>query len=215
MTRIGRDSTTAADIPVSGTDVAMGYANGRYAWSQADWIRFGHIVHVSIDVNGSSPSADVLDVETGDATVSQAPSWARLHNAHSEFPAVIYCSRSVLTPLFNAMAANGLQIGRDFKIWIATLDGTRAVPDMTGVVAVQYAGESQTGGHYDESIIYDDTWKATVPIPPQPPAVHLIPPPPPGQWQDATLVGRGPNGLLYRTDYASGSGLWSTPFEVL
>jgi hypothetical protein len=56
------------------------------------------------------------------------------------------------------MNAAGLQIVRDFRTWIATLDGTKTVHDMTGVTAVQYAGENMTGGHYDESAVYDDLW---------------------------------------------------------
>jgi hypothetical protein len=211
MTRIGRDSTIAADIPVQGTQLAMGYVNGRYAWSVQDWARFPDAGHVTIDVNGHAPTADVLDVESGDASVSQAPSWAKLHNRASSFPAVIYCSRDILTPLFNAMDANGLRIGHDFKIWIATLDGTRTVADMTGVVAVQYAGELGTGGHYDESIVYDDTWKP-VNSAPTPPA-HTIVPSPPGEWLDGTFTGRGLNGRLYVTIYDAASGHWTTPAE--
>jgi hypothetical protein len=34
--------------------------------------------------------------------------------------------------LFNAMNAAGLRIVHDFRLWIATLDGTKTVPDMTG-----------------------------------------------------------------------------------
>ena len=56
------------------------------------------------------------------------------------------------------MNAAGLEIVKDFRLWIATLDGTKTVPDMTGVTAVQFAGENMTGGHFDESIVYDDDW---------------------------------------------------------
>jgi len=34
--------------------------------------------------------------------------------------------------LFNEMNAAGLEIVRDFRTWIATLDGTKQVHDMTG-----------------------------------------------------------------------------------
>lgn len=170
MTRIGRDSTTAADIPLNGLAVAMGYANGLYAWKAADWARFhdAGIATASIDVNGSHPTADILDIEAGDATVGQAPAWVRAHNQAGGYPAILYADRSTLTPLFNALLAGGLHVQRDFRLWIATLDGTKSVPDMTGVTAVQYAGSLQTGGHYDESVIYDASWKAA-PKPPAPP----------------------------------------------
>ena len=172
MTRIMRDSTTAADIPLHGLGLAAGYGNGIYKWSAADWARFPGIPHVGIDVNGSDAAGcGVLDVEKGDATPDHAPAWVRARLAlKPAYPPIIYCNRSTLTPVFNALNAAGLHVVRDFRLWIATLDGvTKTVPDMTGVTAVQYAGQQQTGGHYDESIVYDDTWHAQPPKPPPPP----------------------------------------------
>lgn len=203
----------------------MGYANGSYEWSAADWARFPDAQHVSIDVNGTDPGADVLDIETGDATVGHAPSWAKLHNEiHPTSLAVLYANRSTLTPLFNAMAANKLTIGKDFLIGIATLDGTKTVKDMTGVAFVQYAGQDQTGHHYDESIVYDDAWKPepkpTPPPPPKPPTPPTAgtpitkPPAPPGDWLDGTFVGRSTNGRLYRADYDSATGKWTADVEL-
>jgi hypothetical protein len=163
VTRVMRDSTTAADIPTHGLDIAAGYVNGRFAWSPADFNRFTHAAHARIDVNGSAPAgAGILDVETGDATVTTAVAWVKQrHAAHPGAYAVIYCNRATLTPLFDAMDAAGLHVVDDFHLWIATLDGTKTVHDMTGVVAVQYAGEAQTGGHFDESLVYDDDWHPT------------------------------------------------------
>lgn len=212
MTRLGRDSTSAADIPLTGTQVAIGYGNGLYAWHPDDWARFATLPHCVLDVNGSDPSADGLDIETGDATVAQAPVWTRQHNAIDHaYPAILYCSRSKLTPLFNALTADGLEVGRDFRLFIATLDGTRTVPDMTGVWGIQFAGAAQTGGHWDESVIYDDRWKA--PATPPPPSARHNAPAPPGLWLDATLTGRGLDDRLWRTDYDAGTGQWSTPVK--
>lgn len=195
----------------------MGYANGRYAWSTGDWSRFPHAAHVTIDVNGTNPSADVLDIENGDASVGQAPAWTKQHNKiHPtvERIAVLYCNRSTLTPLFNAMAANGLHIGHDFKLGIATLDGTTEIADMTGVAFVQDKGEAQTGGHYDESIVYDDTWMAASTTPKPPPVVlRTKPPGPPGDYLEGTFVGRSTNDKLYRTDYDATTGQWSPYVE--
>ena len=161
MTRIMRDSTTATDIPIAGTDIAAGYINGNTAWSIKDFARFP--VHATIDVNGSNTGADILDVEIGDASVSTAVSWvsAKRRAQPSHYPPIIYCNRSTLTSLFNAMASHSLKIVTDFRLWIATLDGTKTVADMTGVTAIQYAGEAQTHHHYDESIVYDNHWIAS------------------------------------------------------
>src|SRR5207248_2474295 len=74
-----------------------------------------------------------------------------------------------LTPVFNALNAAGMHVMRDFRLWPATLDGTRKLADMTGVTAVQARGEAQTGGHYDESDVYDDAWLM---LPPEGPFLH-------------------------------------------
>lgn len=174
--RIMRDSTTATDIPTAGTQLVAGYANGRYAWTDADWRRFPGIPHVYIDVNGTDPKAGVLDVETGDATVTTAVTWvkARLALGPGDYPPVIYCNRATLTPLFNAMDAAGLHVVRDFRLWVATLDGTAELPNMLGVSAVQYKGESLTGGHYDESVVHDPQWRAPAATPPPVTATEYI-----------------------------------------
>lgn len=136
-------------VPVS---LQAGYVNGSFAWKSRH-------PDVWIDVNGSDPKAHVLDCETGDATPDKTPGWAKAHNGENPaFPAVIYCNRSNVTPVFNAMNAAGLRIARDFFIWLATLDGTRTVPDMTGVVAVQVYGASALGFNADLSFVYDDAF---------------------------------------------------------
>jgi hypothetical protein len=184
MTRLMRDSTTLADDPVAGTGIVGAYANGSYATNAgALTARFGPAMPVAwIDVNGSDVYADVLDVETGDATPAGAVVWVKAKLLTKPvYPPVVYCNRATLTPLFNAMGAAGLHVGTHFRLWIATLDGTRTVPDMTGVTAVQYAGEAQTGHHYDESIVYDAAWKAA-------PAPAPKPAPVPVPVLDAVLV---------------------------
>ena len=176
MTRLMRDSTTLADDPISGTDIVAAYANGLYKTTSAAVAgRFEGLPEVWIDVNGTDVYADVLDVETGDATLAGAVAWVKAKLATKPvYPPVVYCDRSTLTPLFNAMSAGGLHVGTHFRLWIATLDGTKTVPDMTGVTAVQYAGQPQTGHHYDESIVYDNAWKAAAPAPAPPPAPVVV-----------------------------------------
>jgi hypothetical protein len=178
--RLMRDSTTLADDPVAGTGIVAAYTNGLYRVLLQDVVaRFGPQVPVAwIDVNGSDVYADVLDVETGDATPAGAVVWVKAKLVTKPvYPPVVYCNRATLTPLFNAMAAAGLHVGTHFRLWIATLDGTKTVPDMTGVTAVQYAGEPQTGHHYDESIVYDAAWKAPAPAPAPGPKPAPVPVP--------------------------------------
>ena len=162
-TRVMRDSTTARDIHKHGLDLVAGYGNGTYRWHNTDWALFPGIPHVHIDVGGSDPGGSgVLDVENGDASPATAVKWVKARKAALPGAyAVVYCDRATLTPVFNAMAGAGLHVVRDFHLWISTLDGTKQVTDMTGVVAVQWAGQNITGGHYDESVVYDDSWHPT------------------------------------------------------
>lgn len=137
-------------VPIS---LKFGYVNGLYYWHSI-------FPDAWIDVNGSDPKADILDVEKGDATPDRCPTWAKDHNkAGTDFPAVIYCNRSNLTPVFNAMDAAGLHIARDFYTFVSTLDGTLRLPDMTGVVAVQAFGAAQLGFNADVSLVYNDNFK--------------------------------------------------------
>jgi len=157
-----RDSTNLQNIPIHGTELVAGYVNGNWVATKEDFARFPGIPHVHIDVMGTDPEgAGILDFEDHNpSTAKDCAIWAKRRKTAlpGHYPAVIYCDRSHLTPLFNAMNAAGWQIVRDFRLWIATLDGTKRVADMTGVTAVQFAGESMTGGHFDESIVYDDDW---------------------------------------------------------
>jgi hypothetical protein len=149
--RIGGKTLTIA--------LQAGYVNGRYAWKSRH-------PDVWIDVNGSDPRAHVVDCENGDATPDQTVPWAKEHNAlKTEFPAVIYCDRSNLTPVFNAMNGAGLKVARDFFLWIATLDGTESVRDMTGVVAIQAFGSADLGFNADLSVVYNDNFPHGAPAP--------------------------------------------------
>jgi len=176
-----RENTTPKNIPTRGTDLVAGYINGSFKWKEGPegFAKFPEAKHVHIDVDGTNPEgAGVVDCEVGDVSVDGAVRWAKARKAAhpGEYPPVIYCNRRRLTPLFNAMNAAGLHIVEDFRLWIATLDGTKMVPDMTGVTAVQHKraprekadgtpaeppSDSVTAGHYDESIVYDDNWHAS------------------------------------------------------
>lgn len=179
MTRLMRDSVTPSDIPVAGTQLVMGYGTGTYTWPATGWARFPGVPHVRVDTRGTAPSTcDVLDVETGDVSAVAAPAWVKARRAATgaaAYPPVIYTTRSQLTALFNAMQAAGLHIVDDFRLIIATLDGTERVADMTGVTAVQHRGTISTGGHWDESLVYDDGWYPPPPTPvPAPVTMHGI-----------------------------------------
>lgn len=184
-------------------------------WSASDWNRFPGIPHCSIDTTGNDPAADVLDIETGAATVAQAPDWAKQHNAvPGAYPAILYCNRDNMPALTAAMAAAGLQLAHHYFLFVATLDGTKTLPGMTGVWGVQYAGSAQTGGHYDESLIYIDAWEPTAPTPVPPASTHPSAPAPPGLWRGAMLTGIGLDGRLWQTEYNAAKGSWTAPVRI-
>jgi hypothetical protein len=175
MTRVMRDSDTPSAIPVRGTDIVAGYVSGGATWPPEAYNRFRGIPHAHIDCLGTKPrKGEILDVEDGCSTVRTAVSWVRKRKAAfpGAYPPVIYCSGHLLTPLFDAMRGAGFHVVKDFQIWLATLDGRKTIPDMTGIIAVQYKrapdvkpngqleapSSSITAGHYDESIVYDDAW---------------------------------------------------------
>lgn len=152
MNRIFRDSTTAADIPSTGLEGVMGYANGTYQWKDSDWRQFSGLPWVSIDVLGTDPRADILDYENGDvSTIPPAATWVSEHKtAVLDYPPILYSSRDnyskVLYPHF----------GSSVRYIVATLDGSVFTgPD---VIGCQWKGEKQTGAHYDETLIYDNQW---------------------------------------------------------
>lgn len=181
MTRIMADTinSTVSDIQSieahQTIDMVAGYANGTYAWSAADWQRFPHQTHVTIDVRGTDPGADVLDVENGDATPADAVTWIRNKKLlKQDYPGVLYVNRSNITAVFNAMNAAGFHVVKDFRLWVATLDGSKSIGDMTGVAAIQYASAAMTHTNVDLSLVFDGAWKAA-PVPPPPPAHVPVP----------------------------------------
>lgn len=174
MTRIMRDSTTPTDIPIRGTDIAAGYVTGKYKWPAKGYARFRRAERARIDCRGTRPAkADILDVEPHCSGIPRAVTWVKERNAAfpGAYPPVIYCNQDTLKRLLPAMRAAGLRVVKDFRLWIATLDGTKRIPDMTGVIAVQYKrapnlvkgvleapSPSINPGHFDESIVFDDHW---------------------------------------------------------
>lgn len=173
--------------------------------------------NVKIDVAAVHPEADVLDIETGDATPASAPAWVIAHNkVRTDYPAILYCNRSTIHAVANALAAAGLVVNRDYKWWIATLDGTQAVADMTGVVAVQVWSAKYFANNIDLSIVYDDAWKKA-PVPPSVPAlggiwrsiISITPFPDNTGW---VLNGIGIDLNLWQAQFSNASGTWGNPY---
>jgi hypothetical protein len=125
----------------------VGYINGAYAWSQADWDLFPHANHVTISVTAGANAGDVLDVETGDATPGQTAGWIAMRKAAGLYRPTIYCSLDVIPAV--RVGTGSYILGKDDDIWAA--DYTGVPHEVPGCAATQY----ESTANYDVSIVYD------------------------------------------------------------
>jgi hypothetical protein len=115
------DSVTPSSLPSSSQAVAV-YANGNYAASPAQVGRRGLVLW--IDTNGSDIHADVLDVEPGDATPSQAATWvAQKLDASPNSVAIVYTMRSDWGAVQAAINALPWWMPSHTRYWIADPTG--------------------------------------------------------------------------------------------
>ncbi len=175
MSRTMGDAVNLTAIPAS-VAVAATYINGHEGVSTPEQLeaRFPHARygHVWIDVTGErADRADVLDVEPGDAGPGTANLWVQSwHKLGRKGLPVLYVNRSEIGAVEAACASGGSQLGRDYLLWVATLDGTQYAKP--GVIACQVTDH----GTWDESVVYDDAiWPPAAPPAPKPPAPHITP----------------------------------------
>ena len=172
-----------------------GYVNGTYAWSQADWNLFPHADHVTISTTASANAGDVLDVEPGDATVSQFLGWIEMRKADGLFRPTGYCSLDFVAAA--RKATKSLVLGEDYDIWDAHYDGS-TTPDFALAVAKQYRS---TAG-WDVSAVYDVNWPHR-----KPPGSPTPPPPPPvAVWPAGVTLREGDTGPAVRVLQAALNG---------
>lgn len=111
--------------------------------------RFPRAKHLSISKD-ATVDADCLDVETGDATPAQAPSWVRKQHARGEKTPWVYVEASRLGEVIDALTKDDIK--RDeYRIWVADWTGEPHIPD--GADACQWRGEVGVPPMvYDESL---------------------------------------------------------------
>jgi hypothetical protein len=154
--------------------MAMGYDDGPVSqWPAEAWpaLKALGVQLVRITVTGLALDADVGDCERGDMDPAQLAIWMQHKlNAGHRFP-VGYSDRSNKPAVIHEATGQGLKLGHDYGLIVATLDGSfldlngsdlRAQP---GVVAIQYLPASRAGGPFDVSLVTDETW---LPEPAQP-----------------------------------------------
>jgi hypothetical protein len=143
MSDLMYDAVTVEHIPLTATHVAA-YVDG-YRNLEAMRKRFPKALLTTITVKGSV--ADVLDVERGAATITDARRWVLAMRKIGRRP-IVYCSKSNLPRVQTAM--------RDAKVadpfyWVA--DWTDVPHLVTGSIATQFKSVPHD---YDVSLLRDD-----------------------------------------------------------
>jgi hypothetical protein len=162
------DSINAALIPSNATLMA-GYINGKYQSYYPMSTRFPQATILSITIEAySSPgnfvAADILDIESGDATPSEAPAWVTAMRALNRIP-TLYCSRLGTWPATQSAITAAKISPPDY--WVADYTGQpHLVP---GSIATQYTD----AGDYDMSET-NGVWPATIILPTPTPAPYPV-----------------------------------------
>lgn len=180
MTRYMYDAVTPGNIPSSATMVA-GYADGLYANMGAMAARFPHAIRVSIAVRWTT-RAQVLDVESGDATPAQAVQWCTQTMADkSNKELTVYCGMDAWASVRAAFRSAGVT---EPNYWVAAYDGNATVP--AGAVAKQYLGDYNG---YDKSVVAD-YWPGVDAAPaPQPSGAEIYPGASKAHWYSTAYPG--------------------------
>jgi hypothetical protein len=178
MSRQMYDACNPENIPADAAMVA-GYLFGGCQWSPAAWDRFPDAVKVRICTVAGNNAGEVLDVERGDATPSDAVNWVARARGRGQIPTV-YVSQSNVDQVLADCTLHEVAAP---QIWVAQWDGVSDVP--AGTVAKQYASEVAKG--YDLSDVAD-YW----------PGVDAPPDPPPIGPEDVTMfLYQAPDGTIY------------------
>jgi hypothetical protein len=149
------DDVTVSLLP-SGYSAYAGYANGIYANLTAIRAKFpnAHILDIAVS---SSVDATCLDIESGDATNSQAVTWTKRQHARGlKFP-VLYTSAGNAQALINTLANNGIARST-YRLWSAHYTGRSHICGSDGYPVADGTQWTSTalGRSLDESLISDD-----------------------------------------------------------
>jgi len=114
------DSIIVADLPSDAAAVA-GYMNGHWPTFAVLEETHPHAKRLSIAVS-ASVDAMCLDVEQGDATPAEAPSWVRRQHARGIKRPVVYCSLSNAVLVLKTLKAAGIKRSQ-VRLWTAHYTG--------------------------------------------------------------------------------------------
>jgi hypothetical protein len=157
------DSVTVSEIPAHAPAVA-GYVGGNFPTYPTLVKEFPAARKLSIAVNAGE-DAECLDIETGDATVSEAPTWFRRQVARGVQRPVLYCSVSLGNDLVETMRTHGVA-RHEFRLWTAHYTGAAHICGPAEGLAEPADGTQWTdkalGRNLDESLLYAHFFPAPV-----------------------------------------------------
>ena len=140
------DDINADNIPADAT-VMAGYVDGQWPSYAPMKTRFPNARVFSITVyNGD---ADILDVETGDATPDMVPAWVTRQRNAGRPIVIVYCNRSNYPAVVQACLNANVRVP---PIWLAQYDNDPTIPDYAA--GKQY----QSTPNYDVSSIDTARW---------------------------------------------------------
>lgn len=114
------DSIELSQIPKTAKYVA-GYVGGNWPTYPSLAKAFPKATLLSVAINATE-NADCLDVETGDASISDVYAWLNRQHARGITRPVIYIQASNLDKLMLTMNANGFKRAQ-YRLWTAHYDG--------------------------------------------------------------------------------------------
>lgn len=172
------DDVTISLIPSNAAAVA-GYVNGTYADMTALKARFpnAHILDIAVS---ASADATCLDIESGDATNSQAADWVKRQKSRGLAKPVLYTSAGNSQALIDTLASAGIPRS-DYVLWSAHYTGSAHICGNDGYPVADGTQFTDTamGRSLDESEIDEQAFFGanTPSVPPKPTTVKEPSPP--------------------------------------
>jgi hypothetical protein len=156
------DTVDPGAVPATGWDLLAGYVNGSLIRPSCPGLRarFPNAIIVSIDVENRPGSAQMLDIESGDATPADAPGWFDASQRLGVVRPTLYFAYGSWGDVSRAMG------GRRYDYLVADYGASHS--PLPGAVGWQRQNHGPHGENLDVSEIYDDSWNPTGPAPTPP-----------------------------------------------
>jgi hypothetical protein len=193
------DSIDISQIPADAPCV-LGYVDGRWPTAGSLGAKFPMARLITLTVLGGNAVADGCDIETGDLTPQQGAEWIARRIAAGQHRPVAYASAGNMGAVLDELAAAGVQ-----RSQLRLLSAHYGIgphicgPSSCHLMSIEADGTQWTssalGRDLDESVLADDFFGATPPVP----HPGLVP-----AWQEVImqalpLVRQGDSGPFVRT----------------